>query len=77
MIKVHFRKKTLLGYILYIPTVLNRAGSAFSTLADLRGIVLSVGNCGEKWRLLEGGLTSRQPLAPNNSLSPYLISLTR
>ena len=42
MIKVHFRKKTLLGYILYIPTVLNRAGSAFSTLADLRGIVLSV-----------------------------------
>ena len=42
MIKVHFRKKTLLGYILYIPTVLNRAGFAFRTLTDLRGIVLSV-----------------------------------
>lgn len=49
MIKVHFRKKTLLGYILYILTVLNRAGSAFSTLADLRGIVLGVVNCGELW----------------------------
>jgi hypothetical protein len=53
MIKVHFRKKTLLGYILYIPTVLNRAGSAFSTLADLRGIVPAwgiVGTCGRYWR---------------------------
>jgi hypothetical protein len=49
MIKVHFRKKTLLGYILYIPTRLITLGSVFSTLADLRGIVLSVGNCGELW----------------------------
>ena len=69
MIKVHFRKKTLLGYILYIPTVLNRAGSAFSTLADLRGSVLGVVNCGELWRVLEGGLPYRQTLAPNNSLA--------
>jgi hypothetical protein len=64
MIKVHFRKKTLLGYILYIPTVLNRAGSAFRTLADLRGIVLSVGNCGDLWRLLEGRQHLRHTLRP-------------
>lgn len=61
MIKVHFRKKTLLGYILYIPTVLNRAGSAFSTLADLRGIVLARAGC---WLFFMGLLTPWHSLAP-------------
>jgi hypothetical protein len=64
MIKVHFRKKTLLGYITPRTLAFNTPVSLFRTLTDLRGIVLSVGNCGKLWRLLEGGLDYRQTLAP-------------
>jgi hypothetical protein len=49
MIKVHFRKKTLLGYITPRTLALITPVSLFRTLADLRGIVLSVVNCGDLW----------------------------
>jgi hypothetical protein len=42
MIKVHFRKKTLLGSIGHTPLAFNTPVSLFRTLTDLRGIVLSV-----------------------------------
>jgi hypothetical protein len=52
MIKVHFRKKTLLGSIVYRAGIFNTPASVFtrkSLREYLRGIVLSVVNCGEKW----------------------------
>jgi hypothetical protein len=46
MIKVHFRKKTLLGYITPPARAFNTPVSLFRTLANLRGIVLARAGCG-------------------------------
>jgi hypothetical protein len=49
MIKVHFRKKTLLGSTVTHAVAFKHLGSVFFTREDLRGIVLGVVNCGELW----------------------------
>ena len=44
VIKVHFRKKTLLGYILHIPPLFTRGGSALvaPTLSPRAGLGLRI-----------------------------------
>ena len=52
MIKVYFRKKTLLGSTVYRAGELSTPASVFtreSLREYLRGSVLGVGNCGDLW----------------------------
>jgi hypothetical protein len=68
MIKVHFRKKTLLGSITLRTLHLINPVSPLRTLADLREIVLSVS---ELWGIMAGAITT---LALSSAPSQVIFS---